>query len=126
MRVNFKPTKSRAEKKKKRIQQVKALAEETREQLLKTEESMADSPGDVRQKMEDLGLTAVKRKQIIKKGKSKTVKALIADLKVQSKKLNKKNLVQKAEKKKISKQIKMLKAKVRKSGEEVSSSGESD
>ena len=63
------------------------------------------------------GLNSIKRKQIFKKHKRKDVQAEINELKIQSKKLNKKDLKQKAQKGKIAKKIKELKASLSRSGE---------
>ena len=78
-------------------------------QKIEQDMEMDSANMSVKDKMENLGLNAVKRKQIFKKDKAKALKAMIQDLKVQSKKLKKRDLIQKAEKKKIAKQIKMLK-----------------
>ena len=53
---------------------------------------MEDSDENTRAKLEKKGLTSVQRKQIFKKHKAKDVKAQIADLRLQSKKLKKKNI----------------------------------
>jgi hypothetical protein len=71
-------------------------------------------------------LTKVKRKTLFKKHKAREVQAQIAELRMQSKKLKKKNAADKAEKKKISKQIKELKSLIRRAGEDVSSGSDSD
>ena len=70
-------------------------------------------------------LTKAQRKQIFKKSKAKEIKAQIAELKLQSKKLKKSNSSQKSEKKKIAKLIKELKAQVKRSGEAGANSEES-
>ena len=98
MRVNFKPTRTRKEKKKKRITQLRTLNEEAKKEL---ESEMAGESVD--KKMENLGLTKPKRKQIFKKNKARDLKAMIKDLKIQSKKFKKKDHTQKPEKKKIAK-----------------------
>ena len=71
-------------------------------------------------------LSRAKRKQVFKKSRSKEIKAQIAELRLQSKKLKKKDIAQKEEKGKIAKQIKALKAMIRKSGENESSGSESE
>jgi hypothetical protein len=58
MRVNFKPPKSRNEKKKRRMREVKALTEEARRNV---EEGMSKDDS-VMNKMENLGLNQIKRK----------------------------------------------------------------
>ena len=65
----------------------------------------------------NVDLTKAKRQQIFKKGRAMAIKAQIAELKLQSKKLKKKDMDQKTEKKKVIKMIKELKALVKRSGE---------
>lgn len=93
MRVNYKhPSQvSRKDKKKKRLQQ--ALREQKEGNV---DKEMDGNDEQTKAKLEQKGLTSVQRKQIFKKHKAKDVKAQIADLRLQSKKLKKKNVAQKA------------------------------
>lgn len=69
-------------------------------------------------KLVSKGLTSVKRKQIFKKHKRKDVLAEINQLKLESKKLSKRDGKQKAQKGLIAKKIKELKASISRGGED--------
>ena len=117
MRVNYQhPTKmARKDKKKKRLQ--RAREEQKQDKKVEVDKDMDAENDDNRDKLVEKGLTVAKRKQIFKKHKAKDVKAQIAELMQQSKKLKKKDLDQKAQKRKIAKQIKELKASIKRCGE---------
>lgn len=99
---------NRKEKKARRLE--KALEDQT----IKDSEMTADTHALA--KLAEKGLSVAKRKQIFKKHKAKDLKAQIAELRVKSQKLNKKDTKQKAEKGKIAKQIKELKKSIKRSG----------
>ena len=90
------------------------------------DDEMDDDEDQGRSNVNLENLSKAKRKQIFKKNQAKQIKAQIADLKLQSKKLKKSNSAQKAEKKKIAKMIKELKAQVKRSGEDKGDGDDSD
>ena len=86
MRVNFKSQKlSRKDKKKKRVQEYIQQKEDESMAVASNEQSVAD-------KLETKGLSKAKRQQIFKKHKKKDIQAQIKELKIQSKKLKKKDV----------------------------------
>lgn len=117
-RVLAKHKAARKERKQQRVQEMKDRDQANRD------EGMSDGSDDKKTKVL-ADLTKAQRKQIFKKSKAKEVKAQIAELKLQSKKLKKSNSVQKSEKKKIAKLIKELKAQVKRSGESCTANGDS-
>ena len=92
MRVNFKQPRKlhKKEKKLKRLEKARGQQQKAA--------ANAEMSGDLdtAQQLAAKGLSVAKRKQIFKKHRAKDVKAQIAELRVQSKKLNKKDLKQKA------------------------------